>query len=120
MAVRKVSNSTGDRKELQGGSFLIELLTQKTVGSKKAMLGISVFKPGFRTKNIVHSEEELAYVLKGKGKIITADGVLEVNEGEALYIPAGAPHIVWNDSDSEVIMVYVFTYPEYPPTQVLD
>jgi len=120
MGIKKISEKDVVAKELGGGSYLKELLTGSSVGSKKAMLGISVFTPSFVSKKIVHKEDELAYVLRGRGKLITPDGIISYEEGDALYIPAGTPHIVLNDSDSILSMLFFFTYPEYPPTEVQD
>ncbi len=120
MAVVKISRENAKRIELDDGSYLLEMLIDSTAGTKKAMLGVSTFKAGFRSKNIVHEEDELAYIISGRGRLKTPDGEIQYCAGEAIYIPAGTPHIVINDSDEELSMVYVFTYKEYPPTRVLD
>lgn len=120
MRVKKTINTGGIKVELNGKGHLIELISMRTTGSTKAMLGVSLFKSGFRSKNIVHDEDELVYVLEGEGKLITPEGEIKYSAGEALYIPAKTPHVVVNDSGSDLKMVYVFTYPEYPPTRVLD
>jgi quercetin dioxygenase-like cupin family protein len=120
MEPKKVSTHEAKRVDLPGDSYLRELLTGATAGTKKAMLGVSVFKPGFKSKSIVHTEDELAYITKGEGKLVTPNHTLEYGEGDALYIPAGTVHMVVNSGNSDLSMVYVFTFPEYPPTKTVD
>jgi quercetin dioxygenase-like cupin family protein len=37
--------------------------------------------------------------------------------GDALHIPAGVWHAVVNDGDEDVVMVFGFPHPDYPPTE---
>jgi len=117
MTVRTVRLDTVEAIPLPRGSWSKKLLTRKTVGAKKCMLGISSFKPGTVTSLLVHEEEELAYVVKGRGKIRLTDCDIPYAAGDGIYIPAGVPHAVVNDGQEEVIMVFTFSYPDYPPTQ---
>ncbi|MEE9616698.1 MAG: cupin domain-containing protein [Anaerolineae bacterium] len=98
------------------GSWSRLLLTGKTVGASKVMLGYSIFKPGTDTPQKIHEEEELAYVLSGRGQITVGDEAVDYGAGQALYIPAGVPHGVRVLGDEDVAMVFVFSYPDYPPT----
>ena len=117
MSVRKVRLDSVEAIPLPKGSWSKKLLTHATAGTRKSMLGVSSFKPGTVTSLLIHEEEELAYVLQGKGKIRLEDGVVPYEAGEGIYIPPGVPHAVANDGDEEVIMVFAFSYPDYPPTQ---
>ncbi len=105
--------------DVGGGSWLKELLTQRTVGSKKGMLGYSTFKPGANTEQKIHTEEEHVFVLKGKGYLTVRDGKVSFRENSALFIPPGVPHGILNEGPEDVVMVYFFTHPQYPPTQTL-
>jgi quercetin dioxygenase-like cupin family protein len=81
-------------------------------------MGVSCFKPGLKTDLMVHEEEELAYVVQGKGKIALKDGgEVRYQAGDGIYIPAGVAHGVVNDGDEDVVMVAGFSWPEYPPTK---
>jgi len=92
------------------------VLTAETVGAQKAMLGYSVFAPGTDTPQKVHTEEELAYVLSGHGEITVGEEVIPYGPGSAIYIPAGVPHGVRNRGSEDVVMVFAFSFPGYPPT----
>jgi quercetin dioxygenase-like cupin family protein len=81
-------------------------------------MGVSCFKPGLKTDLMVHEEEELAYVIEGKGKIgLKGGGKINYEAGDGIYIPAGVAHAVINDGDEDVVMVAGFSWPEYPPTR---
>jgi mannose-6-phosphate isomerase-like protein (cupin superfamily) len=117
MQVKVVRSEQGIRTTLPGGSWLIELLSNKTIGTKKMMLGFSTFKPGANTEKKIHTEEECAFIVSGKGRITLNDGDVDFSANSAVYIPAGVPHGVRNDGPADVVMVYTFSYPEYPPTK---
>lgn len=117
MPVRIVKLDAVEAIPLPNQSWSKKLLTQATVGAKKCMLGVSSFKPGTVTALLIHEEEELAYVLKGNGKIRLEDRDIPYSAGEGIYIPPGIAHAVVNDGEEEVIMVFTFSYPDYPPTQ---
>ena len=120
LAIKVVKLGEGKRIDLPGGSWVQELITASTVGSKKSMLGVSRFKPRTRTKLLKHTEEEMCYVISGKGRLGLEEGEVIFEAGEALYIPPGVAHAVINDGEDDVVMVYVFSSPEYPSTEARD
>jgi quercetin dioxygenase-like cupin family protein len=117
MDVKVVTLDDGERIDLGGGSWSHHLLNTRTVSSEKAMLGISTFTPGTDTPQKVHEEEELCYVIRGKGEITVGERTVPFHAPAAIYIPPGVAHGVRNNGDQDVLMVYVFSYPEYPPTR---
>ena len=120
MEVKVVRLEQGIRTTLPGGSWLIELLSKKTTGTKKMMLGFSTFKPGANTEKKIHTEEECAFIISGKGKITLKNGGIEFGPNSAVYIPPGVAHGVKNDGPDDVVMVYTFSYPGYPPTKMAE
>jgi len=118
MTIRISKISDIDAISLPMESWSKMILTQDSVGVKKMSMGVSCFKPGLKTDLMVHEEEELAYVLQGKGKIGLKGGDnINYEAGDGIYIPAGVAHSVINDGDEDVIMVAGFSWPEYPPTR---
>jgi quercetin dioxygenase-like cupin family protein len=117
MPVRTIKLDDVEAIPLPKGSWSKKLLTRDTVGTRKSMLGVSSFQPGTVTALLIHEEEELAYVLSGTGKIRLPDRDVPYGPGEGIYIPPGVPHSVVNDGAEEVVMVFGFSYPDYPPTQ---
>ena len=80
-------------------------------------LGYSVFTPGTELTPVRHETEEVAYVVAGAGELRLDDGTVGFRTGDALHIPAGVWHAVANTGDEDVVMVFGFPHPDYPPTE---
>ena len=106
-----------DPVELPMGSWSRLLVTQRTVTGNSSTMGYSVFRPGLVAADLSHSVEELAFVVGGRGAVRLEDGQLEVHAGQALFIPARTWHTVVNDGDEDLVMVFSFPSPDYPPTE---
>lgn len=117
MSIRSVGLGEVAPIDAGGGSWLKELLTQGTVGSKRGMLGYSTFRPGTNTEQKIHTEEEHAFILKGKGYLTVRDQKVGFQKDTALFIPPGVPHGILNEGPEDVVMVYFFTCSQYPPTE---
>jgi quercetin dioxygenase-like cupin family protein len=103
--------------ELPGGSWSRMLVTEDRVDGNASSIGYSVFKPGSSTASVSHETEEVAYVVSGSGRLDTDEGEVRFQTGDALHIPPHTWHAVVNDSDAEVVMVFGFPHPDYPPTE---
>jgi mannose-6-phosphate isomerase-like protein (cupin superfamily) len=106
--------------ELAGGSWSRVLVADKTVGGNASALGYSVFKPGTSTADLSHAVEELAYIVSGSGVIRLETGDVLVAAGQALYVPAKVWHTVMNPGAEDLVMVFSFPSPDYPPTERRD
>jgi quercetin dioxygenase-like cupin family protein len=102
--------------ELPRGSWSKMLLTGGRVGSASS-LGYSVFTPGTVTAQVRHETEEVAYVVQGSGELRLEADALPFRHGEALHVPAGVWHAVANTGEEDVVMVFGFPHPDYPPTE---
>ena len=80
-------------------------------------LGYSVFTPGTELTPVKHETEEFAYVVSGSGELRLDGEAVPFHEGDGLHIPAGLWHAVANTGDSDVVMVFGFPHPDYPPTE---
>lgn len=103
--------------QLAGGSWSRVLVSEKTVGGNAAAIGYSVFKPGTSTADLSHATEELAYIVSGSGLIRLDDEDVSVAAGQALYVPANIWHTVINPGPEDLVMVFSFPSPGYPPTE---
>ncbi|MDX1414947.1 MAG: cupin domain-containing protein [Candidatus Promineifilaceae bacterium] len=115
--VKIVALEDVDKIELPGGSWSRMLLNRATISGTESSLGYSIFKAGSATSPVVHEVEELAYVVAGRGELRLDDEVVTYGAGDALYIAAHTWHAVANTGDEDLIMVFIFPYPDYPPTQ---
>jgi quercetin dioxygenase-like cupin family protein len=84
---------------------------------ERSSLGCSVFTPGTVVTPVCHETEEVAYVVSGSGELRLDDGAVAFGAGDALHIPAGVWHAVANTGDEDVVMVFGFPHPDYPPTE---
>jgi quercetin dioxygenase-like cupin family protein len=102
---------------LPNGSWSKMLLTRDTASGIVSSLGYSVFIPGTVLAMVSHEVEEVAYVVAGSGELRTHGGVVPFVAGQAIHIPPKLWHAVANTGDEDVIMVFGFPYPAYPPTE---
>jgi len=93
------------------------LVTRHTAEGNQASLGYSVFRPKTVLGMVSHTVEEVAFVVQGRGELRLDDGVVTFAPGDALFIPPRTWHAVANTGDDDVIMVFGFPHPEYPPTE---
>lgn len=93
------------------------LVTAGRVEGNASSLGYSVFTPGTVLTPVKHETEEVAYTVSGSGELRLDDGAVSFTKGDAIHIPAGVWHAVANIGDQDLVMVFGFPYPEFPPTE---
>ncbi|GIW03876.1 MAG: hypothetical protein KatS3mg059_0496 [Thermomicrobiales bacterium] len=102
---------------LPGGSWSRMLVTGETAPGTRSSLGYSVFTPGSATAMVAHDVEEVAFVVAGQGELRLDQGSVPFRAGQALRIPPHVWHAVANTGTDDVVMIFGFPYPGYPPTQ---
>jgi quercetin dioxygenase-like cupin family protein len=105
---------------LPGGSWSRMVLNDKSLTGNASSLGYSVFTPGCVTAMVCHETEEVAFVLSGSGELRLEGESVPFTAGQGLFIPAGVWHAVANTGDDDVVMVFGFPHPDYPPTERKD
>jgi quercetin dioxygenase-like cupin family protein len=108
---------TAEPIELPQGSWSRMLVTADRVGRNASSLGYSVFTPGTVLGAVRHEVEEVAYVVAGAGELRLDGEAVPFSEGDAVHIPAGVWHAVANTGETDVVMVFGFPSPDYPPTE---
>jgi len=116
-AVAVVALADVEPIELPQGSWSRMLVTSEHVGANASSLGYSVFRPGTELAPVRHETEEVAYVVAGSGELRLDAETVAFREGDALHIPAETWHAVANTGDADVVMVFGFPHPDYPPTE---
>ena len=106
-----------DPVPLPGDSWSRMLVTADRVSGTASSIGCSVFTPGTVLAPVRHETEELAYVVSGAGELRLDAGAVGFRAGDALHIPAGVWHAVANTGADDVVMVFGFPHPDYPPTE---
>lgn len=104
---------------LPNGSWSKMVITDTTTnGANVASLGYSVFTPGTTLSLVKHETEEFAYVLTGHGELhLQNQDPIPFNTGDGIHIPANIWHAVANTSNQDIVMVFGFPHPNYPPTE---
>ena len=116
-AITVVARDAVDPIPLPNGSWSRMVLTRETVPGIAGSLGYSLFTPGTVTGMVAHEVEEVAYVLAGRGELRTDGDPVSFEAGQALRIRPGLWHAVANTGDEDMVMVFGFPYPDYPPTE---
>jgi mannose-6-phosphate isomerase-like protein (cupin superfamily) len=116
-AIRVVPMEEVAQIPLPNGSWSRMILTAETAPGIVSSLGYSIFTPGTTTTMVAHEVEEVAYVLSGRGELRTDGEPVPFAAGQALHIPPALWHAVANTGDENVIMVFGFPHPGYPPTE---
>lgn len=116
-AAQVVKLADVDPIELPQGSWSRMLVTVGRVEGNRASLGYSVFTPGTVLQDVRHETEEVAYVVSGSGELRLEGETVPFERGDALFVPPGVWHAVANTGSEDVVMVFGFPHPEYPPTE---
>lgn len=116
-SVQRIGLEDVDRIDLPLGSWSRMLVTGTTSPGTESSLGYSVFRPGAETDMVSHEVEELAFVVKGRGELRLEEEKIQCQADQALHIPAGTWHSVANTGDEDLVMVFTFPHPDYPPTE---
>lgn len=82
------------------------------------LVGVTVVVTGQTTELIEHDTTEAAFVLAGKGWLVTDEDELPFGPGDAVLIGAHRWHAIRASTD-EVRMLYVFPTSDVPPTRTM-
>jgi quercetin dioxygenase-like cupin family protein len=79
--------------------FSVKLLVdEKTMRARQASMSLLTVAPASRIAMHRHPVSEILYVLKGHARILSQPGTPpeRLDEGMAIFMPAGAPHVIEN------------------------
>ena len=108
-----------DPIELPQGSWSRMLVTDARVEGQRVVPRLLGLHAGHRARRSVrHETEEVAYVVSGVGEMRLDDDAGAVRgRATRCTVPAGVWHAVANTGDQDVVMVFGFPHPDYPPTE---
>jgi quercetin dioxygenase-like cupin family protein len=88
------------------------IIGPESAGSEKIKINITEYLPGFTHKLHVHpTQEEVIYVLSGKGVSETEAGKIEIGPGSVAFVPAGTAHATQNLSPTESMTAIIIKSP---------
>ncbi len=93
------------------GRDVLQLLTEES-GCRNISMGVSFFAPHAHAPGHIHEkEEEVIYIVAGRGRMHVGNSFEKIRPGTAVYIPAGMEHSVENTGDEPIKLVYAFSPP---------
>jgi len=81
------------------------------LASEKLSVGLAVWPAGSTDRQRPHQEDEVYYVISGRGAIRVADEVRAVRAGSLVFVAAGVEH--WFHDIQEDLRVLVFWAPPH-------
>jgi len=79
------------------GSEIRELLAPRNSAIRNQSLAEARLAPGMSTQDHCHRvAEEIYYITHGQGRMRVGEECHEVRAGDAVAIPPGVPHKLWN------------------------
>ena len=113
---------TGTYTGKQGLDYF-EGIARETTGSQAICMHLLTIPPGGRAKAHLHESHETAiYVISGTSAMLWGDKLehrMEAGPGDLIYIPAGVPHLPWNEGDTDCVAVIARTDPHEQESVVL-
>lgn len=95
------------------GSEIRELLACRNSGIRNQSLAEARLRIGAATQEHYHARtEEIYYITHGTGRMRIEDEVMEVKAGDAIAIPPGKKHKLWN-TGSETLRLLCCCAPGY-------
>ena len=109
LQVRLVTKDRLAAGEQSGAMSRATAIAGETCGSTAIFTVLSRLAPGLRSSPHIHTNcESSIYVVSGHGSVETGvhlDKVLAIQSGDFLFVPPGAPHVVINEGDEDLVLV---------------
>lgn len=83
--------------------------------TRNVTVGLAVFPAGSAPEGHVHDgQEETIFVTRGRGRLVTAEAVADLEPGVAVFIPTGTFHATESDGPEPLELVCLFSPPVVP------
>jgi mannose-6-phosphate isomerase-like protein (cupin superfamily) len=99
-----------DRQARSGDSYL-EFMRHPAIS-----VGLYVLAAGAVDRQSPHAEDEVYYVVEGRGRITVGDETRDVGPGSIVYVARTAPHH-FHDIAEHLHILVIFAPAEYSTTQ---
>jgi quercetin dioxygenase-like cupin family protein len=109
-----VQSKTVDQINLPGRQWK-KLIGPDVGGCNNMIMGLVTFPPGSDPGQHQHeTEEEIIYVLSGKGETKVGDSIYPLEPGVTVFTEPGIPHGVKTIGDEPLVLISVFSPPVKP------
>lgn len=114
MKLKTVKREDARVYNLPGRDWL-HYIGPETSEAKNITVGYAVFPAGSAPKGHVHpTQEEVIYIISGKGELVTPEGTAALDPGTVVYIPVGLHHQTVSHGPEALEMVTSFSPPVVP------
>jgi mannose-6-phosphate isomerase-like protein (cupin superfamily) len=90
-----------DRERAQNGQFYREFLRLPAMSS-----GLYVLAPGSIDPQVPHHQDELYYVLRGRGRFRAGGEDTEISTGSLLFVAAEVDHKFYDITEELAVLVF--------------
>jgi quercetin dioxygenase-like cupin family protein len=107
-----VSLHERDAAEIERPGRVVRPLVGADAGAELLSAGVVTFPP--RSESIPHAhagEEEVLYVLAGRGALVCDGQTIPVEPGSFVFVPPGVSHFVRVEGDEPMRLFYAFSPP---------
>jgi mannose-6-phosphate isomerase-like protein (cupin superfamily) len=112
--LRAVTRDEARVYELPGRDW-IHYIGPEINGAQNLTIGYSVFPPDSAPEGHVHpTQEEVIYIISGRGELVTPEGTAILAPGTCVYIPVGLHHQTVSHGPDPLEMVTSFSPPVAP------
>jgi len=89
-----------------------DLVGPEHMGAEKIRFKITQYLPGYsHTLHMHPMQEEVIFVLEGRGITQTREDKIEIGPGSVVFVPAGVYHATINLSDTEALRAVIVKSP---------
>ncbi len=106
MDIYKISDQAARRKA--SAADYLELFRERSMSAGVYLLPKDAFDP-----QQPHNEDEMYYIVSGRGRFKCGDEDVEIQAGEAIFVAKGVEHR-FHDIVEDMTIVVVFAPPESP------
>mgnify|MGYP001815320609 CR=1 FL=1 len=112
--VKAVRRDEAQVFSLPGREWLL-YVGPETTPAKNLTVGWATFPEGSAPEGHVHpTQEEVIYITKGFGELVTPEGTVKLEPGTTVYIPIGLFHATVSSGPGPLEMVTSFSPPVVP------
>ena len=87
----------------------------ETTASQNMTVGWGTFPEGSAPEGHIHpTQEEIVYIISGRGQLVTPEGTVDLEAGTTVYIPPGLHHQTVSLGPGPLEMVTSFSPPVVP------
>lgn len=93
-----------------GAEYESRMILDHVITGREDVIQINhgTVKAGYALGGGTHEEDEIYYILSGKGKLQLNDEIIDIQGGQVIFIPAGCFHALNNRGSDEDMCILTF------------